>query len=361
MRYPDTEDLKPLNGHKSSEALTEKASFRTPEFVSPKSLCVKYVRTIFPSPPLVYTLPVTYPEEVEETIGIPMEVKPLDETQLEDLGLNTCNHDIPLSYREVPSFDDPEPQPQPLRNCPSLDVSLGDERGPQPSIKPLSPDSFRMKVVDLLTIHTPPSPHVTLDEQKLSYYPTPDIRYDNGKWKMMHPKVVEFYGVYHNITRMAISGPGDGDYTQKALVEFQVEYEVPFTLTHCWAELKDCSSSFNMSQSRVGSFNLNTHTGDDEEEDVQEVQRPMARDKAKNKTETSSTSSTSGNKDALAKLMVNVYVYLTQPYKERKLNNVEAFLEIRRRELELKAQRIIMREIEQRHQDLQFTCSLLII
>ncbi|GJS09267.1 hypothetical protein Tco_0366063 [Tanacetum coccineum] len=47
---------------------------------------------------------VTHPEEIDETIGIPMEVEPLDETQLEDLGLNTCNHDIPLSSREVPSF-----------------------------------------------------------------------------------------------------------------------------------------------------------------------------------------------------------------------------------------------------------------
>ncbi|GJR45129.1 hypothetical protein Tco_1313232 [Tanacetum coccineum] len=78
----------------------------------------------------VYTSPVTYPEEVEETIGIPIEVELLDETQLEDLNLNTCNNDIPLSSREVPSIDEPEPQPQPLPNCPSLDVSLGDKGGP---------------------------------------------------------------------------------------------------------------------------------------------------------------------------------------------------------------------------------------
>ncbi|GJY60347.1 hypothetical protein Tco_0461004 [Tanacetum coccineum] len=37
-----------------------------------------------------YTPPATYPEEVEETLGIPIEVEPLDETPLEDLGLNTC-------------------------------------------------------------------------------------------------------------------------------------------------------------------------------------------------------------------------------------------------------------------------------
>ncbi|GKC70013.1 hypothetical protein Tco_1115896 [Tanacetum coccineum] len=69
-----------------------------------------------------YAPPVTYPEEVNETIGTPIEVEPSDETQLEDLGLNTYNHDIPLSNREVPSFDEPEPQPHPLPNCPSLDM-----------------------------------------------------------------------------------------------------------------------------------------------------------------------------------------------------------------------------------------------
>ncbi|GJU72465.1 hypothetical protein Tco_1263870 [Tanacetum coccineum] len=121
--------------------------------------CPQSTPQVFPSFEL-YIPPVTYPKEVEETIGIPMEVKPLDETQLDDLGLNTCNHDIPLSSREVPSFDEPEPQPNPLPNCPPLDISLRDKRGPEPPIKPHSPDSFRMKEVDSLTIHTPPSPHV---------------------------------------------------------------------------------------------------------------------------------------------------------------------------------------------------------
>ncbi|GJW93526.1 hypothetical protein Tco_0173198 [Tanacetum coccineum] len=62
----------------------------------------------------VYTPLVTYPEEVEESIRILMEVEPLDETQLEDLGLNTWNHDIPLSSREIPSVDEPKPQLLPI-------------------------------------------------------------------------------------------------------------------------------------------------------------------------------------------------------------------------------------------------------
>ena len=123
-----------------------------------------------------YTPAVTYPEEVVEIIGIPIEVEPLDHTKLEDLGLNTCNHDLPLSSREIPNFDEPETQPQTLPSCPSLNVSLGDIKGPEPPIKPHSPDSFRMKVVDNLTIHTPPSPHVTSFRPKdISFYHHPCV------------------------------------------------------------------------------------------------------------------------------------------------------------------------------------------
>ncbi|GKE67944.1 hypothetical protein Tco_1522105, partial [Tanacetum coccineum] len=59
--------------------------------------------------------------------------------------------------REVLSFDYSEPQPQPLPNCPPLDASLGTEKGLKPPIKLQSPNSFRMKVLDNLTIHTPHS------------------------------------------------------------------------------------------------------------------------------------------------------------------------------------------------------------
>ncbi|GJT38350.1 hypothetical protein Tco_0938215 [Tanacetum coccineum] len=100
------------------------------------------------------------------------EVEPLDGTQLEDLGLNTCNHDSPLSSREVPSFDKKKPQPQPLPNCPPLDISLGDKRGLEPPIKPHSPDSSRMKVVDYLNNSNTASPHVANSHPKgvYSYY-----------------------------------------------------------------------------------------------------------------------------------------------------------------------------------------------
>ncbi|GJZ70265.1 hypothetical protein Tco_0633815 [Tanacetum coccineum] len=55
---------------------------------------------------------------------------------------------IPSSTWEVPSFDKPEPQPQPLPSFPSLDESLGEERGHDPQTKPHSPDSLRMKMIE---------------------------------------------------------------------------------------------------------------------------------------------------------------------------------------------------------------------
>ncbi|GKD15517.1 hypothetical protein Tco_1199924, partial [Tanacetum coccineum] len=106
----------------------------------------------------VYIPPMTYLKEFEVTIEIPIEVEPLDHTKLEDLGLNTCSHDLFLSSREIPCVDEPELQLLP--NFSSLDVNLGDKRGTDPHINLYSPGSFRMKVVEPLTIHTPPSPHM---------------------------------------------------------------------------------------------------------------------------------------------------------------------------------------------------------
>ncbi|GJU61688.1 hypothetical protein Tco_1243523 [Tanacetum coccineum] len=43
------------------------------------------------------TPPATYSKEVKETLGTPIEVEPLDHMKLEDVSLDTCNDDIPLS------------------------------------------------------------------------------------------------------------------------------------------------------------------------------------------------------------------------------------------------------------------------
>ncbi|GJY83862.1 hypothetical protein Tco_0497238 [Tanacetum coccineum] len=81
-----------------------------------------------------YTPPVTYPEEVEKTLGTPIEVEPLNETKLEEVGLN-CNDNTPLSSREVPSFNGLEPQP--VLNSPFLDMFNDDWRLESKEVSPL--------------------------------------------------------------------------------------------------------------------------------------------------------------------------------------------------------------------------------
>jgi hypothetical protein len=118
-----------------------------------------------------HTPPVTYPEEVEETLGIPMEVEPLDQAPLDDIGLNTCSDNLTPSSREFPSVDEPEPQS--LHTFPSLDIFLGDKRGTDPPINQYYPGSFRMKEV----IHSPSSPHVAYSHPK-------------GVYRYFHPHLI---------------------------------------------------------------------------------------------------------------------------------------------------------------------------
>ncbi|GJS96473.1 hypothetical protein Tco_0803441 [Tanacetum coccineum] len=79
----------------------------------------------------------------QQDLGTPMEVKPFNQTQLDDLALNTCIHDLFISFREVHSVDESETQPLP--NFLSLDVNLGDKRGTDSPINLYSPGSFRVK------------------------------------------------------------------------------------------------------------------------------------------------------------------------------------------------------------------------
>nr|GEV21334.1 hypothetical protein [Tanacetum cinerariifolium] len=87
--------------------------------------------------------------------------------KLENLGLNTCSHDLFPCSREFPSVDEPEPQPLP--NLPFLDINLGRKRGNDPPIKPHSLDSLRVKILYNLTICTPPSSLVVFFHLKDMY------------------------------------------------------------------------------------------------------------------------------------------------------------------------------------------------
>ncbi|GKA63291.1 hypothetical protein Tco_0762897 [Tanacetum coccineum] len=132
----------------------------------------------------VYTPPMTHLEDIEETIGILMEVEPLDHIKLEDLSLGTSTRDPFLSSKGFPSID--ESKPQLLPNLSPLDVNIGYKRGTDPSINPDTPDGFRMKVVKPLTIHTPPSPHVAYLHQ-------------NGAYCYYHPHLTSSVGETHLI------------------------------------------------------------------------------------------------------------------------------------------------------------------
>ena len=164
----------------------------------------------------------------------------------------------------------------------------------------------------------------------------------------MRPKVAQFCGVYDNVFRMMASEAGDGNYIQEALVEHHVEYGTKFTLLHCCEVLKECakwkdvvvpdfeeiqhekskrykssnsSSGFNTSQSVSGGFDLNLEDEDDENEDFQEVQRLVGRNRAKAQKKKGAASLTSAgfvNEERLARLMVNDYRSTTETLNNRK-------------------------------------------
>ncbi|GJW37236.1 hypothetical protein Tco_0060156 [Tanacetum coccineum] len=118
----------------------------------------------------------------------------------------------------------------------------------------------------------------------------------NGKWKTVRLNVAWFCGTYANVMRRAQeSEAGDEDYYNRALLDYEAEHGMQFTLLHCW-------------ESGDASINMNVDVGDDEEDEVEELRRPMGRDKAKGlkkKELRSSGSSSSTNDEALARLMVS--------------------------------------------------------
>ncbi|GJW38482.1 RNA-directed DNA polymerase, eukaryota [Tanacetum coccineum] len=142
------------------------------------------------------------------------------------------------------------------------------------------------------------------------------------------------------------SGAGDADYVQRAMIHYEIDTGLPFNTGFEGGSKRHKStgsSSFNR-ESGEASINLNTNVDDNDKDEVQEIQRPEVKDKAraaarKNKWSKSSASS-SVNEDALARLMVT---QMGAQEKEERL----AFLEIKRREVKCRE-----RELEQ--QDMRF-------
>ncbi|GKA84761.1 ALP1-like protein [Tanacetum coccineum] len=136
---------------------------------------------------------------------------------------------------------------------------------------------------------------------------------------------------------------------------YEAEFRVPFTLRHCWEDLRKSlklwdteapkfgakkknakrsntfrSSSFN-TESGDASINFNVDAGDVDKDEVWELQRPIGRDKAKGskkKGAGSSRSSSSMNDEALARLMVSELARHNERATEIKKEERLAFLEI---------------------------------
>ncbi|GJY38295.1 zinc finger BED domain-containing protein RICESLEEPER 2-like protein [Tanacetum coccineum] len=132
------------------------------------------------------------------------------------------------------------------------------------------------------------------------------------------------------------SGAEDEDYFAKALLDYEAEFRVPFTLHHCWEVLRHSlkwwekevprfgatkndakrsktsgSSSFN-TESGDASINMNFDARDEDEDDIKELPRPIGRDKTKGlkkKWARSSGLSSSMNDKALGKTFNSKKVY----------------------------------------------------
>ncbi|GJX12200.1 hypothetical protein Tco_0202059 [Tanacetum coccineum] len=168
------------------------------------------------------------------------------------------------------------------------------------------------------------------------------------------------------------SGAGDEDYVQREMIHYQDETGVPFKFRHCWDVLKDSpkfqeiafpnfnqgsegiskrhkssgSSLFN-TESGDASINLNTTVADEDE--VLQIRRPEGRYKAraaaKNKRSKAPGSSTM-NDDALAKLMVNEMT-------SAEVQQREAFMELKRREVEYREREIASTEYRAQQEDIK--------
>ncbi|GJR56710.1 hypothetical protein Tco_1407231 [Tanacetum coccineum] len=127
---------------------------------------------------LAYDEPIGDLDMMEDKVDNPSPQKPLNQTQLEDLGLNTYSHDISFSFRELPNVD--EPKPQSLSNFPSLDVNLGDKRGSNPFINTYSPGFF-----EEINFFTDPGEGVRINPDSVAR----PVNFQNFKVKMDDPDI----------------------------------------------------------------------------------------------------------------------------------------------------------------------------
>nr|GEW34957.1 hypothetical protein [Tanacetum cinerariifolium] len=147
------------------------------------------------------------------------------------------------------------------------------------------------------------------------------------------------------------SGASNEDYFERALMDYQAEIKATFKYRHCWEIFKN--SPKWMKKSEKASINLNTNAGDDDEDEVQEIRRPISRDKAryaakkKGSRGSRASGSSSINDEVLARLMVTEMI--SQEKEQR-----EAFLEIKRGEVECFEREVRNQKYRQRQDDIRF-------
>ncbi|GJR21331.1 hypothetical protein Tco_0969858 [Tanacetum coccineum] len=126
----------------------------------------------------------------------------------------------------------------------------------------------------------------------------------NAKWQTVRWNMARFRGVHANVMlRAHANGAGDEDCFTTALLDFEAEFEKKDAK-------RSNTSGFSSFYTKSGdaSINLNVNAGDDDEDEVHELQRPISRDKAKGskkKGTGSSGTSSSMNDEALARLTVS--------------------------------------------------------
>ncbi|GJZ52862.1 zinc finger BED domain-containing protein RICESLEEPER 2-like protein [Tanacetum coccineum] len=180
-----------------------------------------------------------------------------------------------------------------------------------------------------------------------------NMRKDAGFWS----EVLQYM---ESKTQQYESGASDEDYYARALVDYEAENGTTFKLCHYWEILKGSlkwmqsdvpkfvaksgegskrykasgSSTFN-TESGEASINLNVDVGDDEEDEAQEIRRPIGRDKVKDaakKKGSRASGSSSMNDEALARLMASEMATENERAIEMQKEERLAFLEIKRRE-----------------------------
>ncbi|GJY64510.1 RNA-directed DNA polymerase, eukaryota [Tanacetum coccineum] len=136
--------------------------------------------------------------------------------------------------------------------------------------------------------------------------------------------------------RLQESGATNEDYYARELADYEAKTGTTFKLFHCWKILK---GSPKWMQSEVSKFaaniNPNVDVGDDEEDEVQEIRRPIGRDKAKDvakKKGLRALRSSSMNDEALARLMVSEMATQNEHAIEMQREERLAFLEIKTKE-----------------------------